>query len=341
MKNITSLFKYLLFISLAVFASCKDDDEDEEAVEVVDNLPKSGDEEGHAYVDLGLPSGTMWAQYCIDAYKVLINDRGFVDYEKVIDENGNEKDGAFRRTFGAEFHGRYFAWGETKGSKNSYVKNEKRDKEIGDLDLMDDYDESWKGGKNELYANLVKNKSEKTDYLWDYYKWGGTGDHINKYNTREMCGVVDSILQLESTDDAATVNWGGKWRMPTKEDLEELVNNCYWVYYNNYNGTKRVGMVAYRAKKDEDKGVVIGIGQYKSADYSLNDPHIFFRFSGFKRHINTGKGERGLGTECSVWSSTLNSVIPTAGYALTMDNHKVGVESCDRFEGRPIRPVFK
>ena len=40
----------------------------------------------------------------------------------------------------------------------------------------------------------------------------------------------DERTELESLDDAARVSWGEGWRMPTKEEMEELCNpdNCIW-----------------------------------------------------------------------------------------------------------------
>ncbi|MBO4665155.1 MAG: hypothetical protein J5663_12210 [Bacteroidaceae bacterium] len=335
MKNITSLlFKSLAFACLAVFFSCQEDEE-EEVVEVVESLPKSGEESGHAYVDLGLPSGTKWAQYSIDAYSVVYNSRGFVEYDTTYVDGVAHKQ--FRRKYAAEYHGRYFAWGEVSGSKAKNIKDSELDEKIGDRDVMAPYDASWTGDTNELYLELVKAKGEKTEYLWDYYMWGGASNKVVKYNFREECGPQDGRDQLESCDDAAVKNWGGKWRMPTKEDVDELIKNCYWVYYYNYNGTKRIGYVCFRAKNDADKGVVVGRGKVKSPEYTLNDPHIFFRFSGFKRD----QGDVNLGLEGSVWSSTLNQVISTAAHCLYMDETRVMVNNCDRFTGRPIRPVFK
>ena len=41
------------------------------------------------------------------------------------------------------------------------------------------------------------------------------------------------MLDLE--DDVAHVKWGGKWRMPTLEEMKELVTNCTWEW-TSYNG---------------------------------------------------------------------------------------------------------
>ena len=335
MKNIISFAKFMTFACLSLFAVSCQEDEEEEFVEVVETLPKTGEEGGHAYVDLGLPSGTKWAQYNVDAYSVVYNNRGFVDYDTIHLEDGTKK-AVFRRKYAAEYHGRYFAWGEVSGSKASNVKDAELDASIGDKDLMRDYDPSWKGKRNSLYVELVKNKAEKPTYDWDYYQWGGAGDMIVKYNFREECGPIDKRETLESCDDAAHVNWGGKWRMPTREDIKELVDNCYWVYYYNYNGTKRTGFVAFKAKTDADKGVVVGRWQVKSSEYTLNDAHIFFRFSGCKY----SGSNPGLGNEGTVWSSSINTVISTACYCLFMNDSQVMVSSCERFRGLPVRPVF-
>lgn len=49
-----------------------------------------------------------------------------------------------------------------------------------------------------------------------------------------------TVLDLE--DDAAHVKWGGNWRMPSKADMEELINpdNCVWTWEvrNGVNGQK-------------------------------------------------------------------------------------------------------
>lgn len=43
--------------------------------------------------------------------------------------------------------------------------------------------------------------------------------------------------------DAATANWGQQWRMPTKAQMEELVNECEWIMcsLNGVNGARVVG----------------------------------------------------------------------------------------------------
>ena len=37
---------------------------------------------------------------------------------------------------------------------------------------------------------------------------------------------------LDPEDDVAHVKWGGKWRMPTAEEWEELMEDCTWEWVN-------------------------------------------------------------------------------------------------------------
>ena len=43
-------------------------------------------------------------------------------------------------------------------------------------------------------------------------------------------GFTDTKTTLDPEDDVAHVKWGGKWRIPTKTEMDELTNadNCTW-----------------------------------------------------------------------------------------------------------------
>ncbi|MBR5532185.1 MAG: T9SS C-terminal target domain-containing protein, partial [Bacteroidales bacterium] len=75
-------------------------------------------------------------------------------------------------------------------------------------------------------------ETEPKDYYdWSTYKYcNGSYDIMTKYFTDSDYGTVDNKTTLELTDDAAHVNWGGNWRMPTKAEQDELRNtdNCTW-----------------------------------------------------------------------------------------------------------------
>ncbi len=71
----------------------------------------------------------------------------------------------------------------------------------------------------------------KKDYSWDTYKWcRGTENSMTRYCTKSNLGVIDNRKVLMPSDDIATVKWGSKWRIPTGEMYEELINKCKWVW---------------------------------------------------------------------------------------------------------------
>ena len=83
--------------------------------------------------------------------------------------------------------------------------------------------------------------------LGDYFAWGETTskdvanwDTYIYYDNGSITKYTDSdgLTTLEATDDAATVNWGSNWRMPTKEEMEEMLNNCdnVWTTWNGVEG---------------------------------------------------------------------------------------------------------
>ena len=120
---------------------------------------------GHEYVDLGLPSGTLWATCNLGATS-------------------------------PEGYGNYYAWGET---------------------------------------------TTKNTYEWSNYEYGHLENYelcLTKYNTCSDYGPVDNLTMLQANDDAATVNWGNGWQMPTKEQWQELYDNTtsYWTMQNGVNG---------------------------------------------------------------------------------------------------------
>jgi hypothetical protein len=78
----------------------------------------------------------------------------------------------------------------------------------------------------------------KKTYDWSTYKWSnGSGYSLTKYCLDNDYGRVDSKEKLTLSDDAAHTNWGGSWRMPSDEELNELYDNCTWAW-TTLNGVK-------------------------------------------------------------------------------------------------------
>lgn len=186
------------------------------------------------YVDLGLPSGTLWATRNIGA-----------------------------STPGGG--GNYFAWGETE-PKNSY----------------DWYNYKWCNGS---YNKLTK--------YCDNISYG--------YN-----GFVDNKTVLDPEDDAAYVNWGPEWRMPTSYQMEELYDRCTWVWttYNSASGYRVTGP---------------------------NGNSIFLPAA------STGAN----GGRCGrYWTRTLNYSFAHAANNLQFSSDAVnGVSGCNRYYGHTVRAV--
>lgn len=78
----------------------------------------------------------------------------------------------------------------------------------------------------------------KAYYDWSSYKWCyGLSEPQTKY-----CNIDGKVI-LELEDDAAYVNMGEEWRMPTLVEWQELLNNCNceWNSKNGVNGRKFTG----------------------------------------------------------------------------------------------------
>ena len=71
----------------------------------------------------------------------------------------------------------------------------------------------------------------KDFYFWDTYKYcDGTYNSLTKYTDSAYGkdGFSDNKSVLDPEDDVAHVKWGGNWRIPTKDELEELRTKCTW-----------------------------------------------------------------------------------------------------------------
>lgn len=122
-----------------------------------------------------------------------------------------------------EEFGDYYAWGETE-PKSSYSLN--LYKWFKEHIVMDAASHSFFN----LYSKYYYYSDEYTLYLLQNMQ------SLNDY------GPVDGSMALDPSDDVAHVMMGGKWRMPSKEEWDELVNpgNCIWEWttLNDITGYK-------------------------------------------------------------------------------------------------------
>ena len=78
----------------------------------------------------------------------------------------------------------------------------------------------------------------------DYFAWGETspkGEYLEENSIAFNVAMED--ISGDPQYDAATANWGDGWRMPTKEEIMELVDNCEWewVQIKGVYGAKLIG----------------------------------------------------------------------------------------------------
>ncbi len=160
------------------------------------------------------------------------------------------------------------------------------------------------------------------NYAWGNYKWcKGSSTSLTKYNTDPTLGVVDNKTKLEANDDLATVKYGGKWRMPTVDDLNELAatkdNPDYkweWKLTYNHNGWEVLGW---------------------EITYLVNGNSMFLPAASYINGVTGGSHEYGY-----YWSSSLNLDFPVNAWSLTFSAEGVRVEmGLARFHGFPIRAV--
>ena len=90
----------------------------------------------------------------------------------------------------------------------------------------------------------------KSDYSWETYKWcNGASNKLTKYclKANTDCwdgeGSPDGKTVLDPEDDAAHVQLGGKWRMPTMKEMDALLalksNEDYtWEEFGEVAGTR-------------------------------------------------------------------------------------------------------
>ena len=149
----------------------------------------------------------------------------------------------------------------------------------------------------------------KETYSWATYKWcDGTDANITKYNT------ADGKTILEPADDAAQVHWGGKWRMPTKEECQELLDKCTW--------------------KEETRNGING-----HIVTGPNGNSIFIPTTGYHNDDN-GTGVQGLGTITYLWTSSTPGNANAYDLLLSHPTLADGIGSNTRRVGMPIRPVY-
>lgn len=210
----------------------------------------------HTYVDLGLPSRTLWATYNVGAS---------LPYE----------------------YGEYYAWGETE-PKDLYVQ------------------ETYKYFLE--YSESKNHWAQYSKYIWD-----------------ERHGKQDYKLTLDPEDDAATVNWGALWQMPSKEQMEELAYYCKWYSKSlSINGQKIVGYIG-ESKLNGNK-LYIPFSDFKYAEVPLSYLQAWY----WSRDLS---GNATSFNDCDDYRAYFMTIKADADILVIADTR--------RMQGLPIRAVVK
>ena len=110
---------------------------------------------------------------------------------------------------------------------------------------------------------------ETTGYTADDVTSGVRSFTQDEYNAGPAASI-SANLTLEQ--DAAHVNMGGNWRMPTKDECQELINNCNRVYTTDYNGTGVTGILL--TSKANNNSIFLPCASFYS-DSSIRDTSIY------------------------------------------------------------------
>lgn len=159
----------------------------------------------------------------------------------------------------------------------------------------------------------------KSDYTWSTYKWcNGSSNTQTKYNINSLYGTVDNKIVLDHEDDAACINLGDGWRMPTYEEWTELINNCTWTWTDDYEGTGVSGKIVTSNKS------------------GYTDKSIFLPAAG---DFYDG-GQRNFGTNGFYWSSLLNTDSSAYASYVFFNSNSFRLFRNYRYVGKTIRPVY-
>ena len=100
-------------------------------------------------------------------------------------------------------------------------------------------------GLSVKWATCNVGASSPEDY-GNYYAWGETSTKSSyTEENSESYEVNYGDIGGDSSLDAATANWGSTWRLPTSDEIDELIENCRWVWteMNGNEGNKVISKV--------------------------------------------------------------------------------------------------
>ena len=157
--------------------------------------------------------------------------------------------------------------------------------------------------------------AESPEEYGDYFAWGEittkseyTEENCatlgeNKYNIGDISGNPEY--------DTATANWGGSWRMPTYDEMQELVDNCTWKW------ATQGGKNGYKVTS------------------KINGNSIFLPAAGYRK----GSSLSNVGSSGEYWNSMPAGRFAQGAYNLYFVSDGYYHDWVGRAYGRSVRPV--
>ena len=134
------------------------------------------------------------------------------------------------------------------------------------------------------------------------------------FNKIKYNGGKKATLHLDN--DAAHIHMGGKWHMPTDEQIRELKFNTISDWVTNYNGSG-VNGILFTSKSDTSK-------------------KLFLPASGCLSNFVS----ESAGKVCYYWSSSIYNNNDCYGFIFNISSALIFVALSNRNEGNTVRGVF-
>ena len=166
-------------------------------------------------------------------------------------------------------------------------------------------------GLSVKWATCNVGASSPEDY-GNYYAWGETStkSSYTEENSKTY-GKSMGDISGNASYDAARANWGSTWRLPTLDEIGELIETCDWK----------------RKRLNGKKG-------YKVTS-KVNGRSIFFPAAGYRLFSGLSlAGSYGL-----YRGSTPNSSLTNCAYYLLFSSRGVVRDNDERYFGQSVRPV--
>ena len=165
----------------------------------------------------------------------------------------------------------------------------------------------------------------------NYYAWGEImpKDEYTRENSLTYDKEMFNISGNEQYD-AATANWGGDWRMPTYDELEELEDECDWIWSNKND------VMGYKVVGPNGNSIFLPLAGYRSGEgfYGAGRDAIYWSSEPWELHVYN---DWWYGDTLIV-DEICNS---TEAYCIELNYEYAGCyDPVSRFYGYSVRPVM-